>query len=302
MPVTAAGATSGAVLIKTTYDPAFADAVYNNNKLFSLFPAPVRAGGDTAYRWKVRGAGNTSVETFVEGQGSPVAGNQRFYNAAVSWQYFRAEIQITGHARDSLQSSYLPGDILETEMTLAMQEIKDLMTTTWMGSTVGLEVAVDSTSTYAGITRGSATYFESLETAHSALLSDSGLLDFHEALRDNDRGAEVGLILSPENQATNYYRLIGGPATKQTTPGDSARNLSNQSFNGIPWVGIGDMTDTIILFLDMRPGMWTHQVIRPFEVNFQGRAGDSDVYEVSTGNALVCRNPKLQGKLTGVTA
>lgn len=297
---TSSGTYTGAVLIKEAYEPGFIDAVYTNNDLLKLFPAPTAHQGGRYIDWIVRKAGNTSVEVFTEGANQPAAGNQSWVLAYVSPTYFRAMVQISGHARDAMKSAYLDG--LDAEMVLAQEDIRDLMNTSFMGGTYGLELAVDAGSTYAGIARGSAAYWESTETAHSAALSYTGLIDLYETIRNNDKGGQPGLIVGPHNQLTNFYNLGGQPGLKVIDPTDPAKGYSSQSFNGVPFVGIGDMTDTVIAMLDMRPGQWATKIVRPFEVKTMAPSGDSDIYQISTAAALVCFNPAKHGKLTGVTA
>jgi hypothetical protein len=164
------------------------------------------------------------------------------------------------------------------------------------------DLAIDSSSTYAGVTRGSAAWFDSKETAVGGLLAVTDMMDMYESIRDNDCGGVPGKILCPWNQYTNYYNLSGVPGMKIFSPTDSAPGYEAQSFNGKPIAPIADMTDTIMLFIDERPGKWVRPRIRDWQVNDQGRSGDSDVYAVNYADALVCREPKFQGKLTGITA
>lgn len=300
MAFTAGGSTQGALLIEEVYQPSVVEAVYINNEFLSLFPAPTQQVGGRYVNWLVHKGGNGSVEVFTEGQGSPNSGGQTYALAQVAWTYIRAMVEITGHARDALQSGYADG--IEGEMTGAANDIRDLLNTSFMGGTYGLELAVDSGSTYAGIARGSAAYFESTETAVGGVLAFSNLIDLEEAIRDNDKGGRPKMIVCPWNQNTNIYNLGGQPAIKMIGAGDPAPNYTGQTFNGKPIVAVGDMTDTVIAMLDMSPGEFGVVQIRPFRVDFQGRGGDADVYQVSTGAAFVTYCPKHHGKLTGVTA
>lgn len=299
-PFQAGGATAGAILIKQIYLPSFIDGTFKNNSLVSLFPAPQDSGGDTACRWKVHSDVNGSVEVFTEGQVSPTPDSQEWVNAAVNYTYFRAAIQITGHARDAMRSNWVNG--IEEEMTLAREDVIDLMTTSFLGATYGLEVSVDSTTTYAGVTRGSATYFEAYETAVSAALGYANLIAMYQALRDNDRGAKPSLILCPWNQYTRIYNLSGGPALRQNPTPDVANGYEAISFNGIPIKPIPDMTDTVLLMLDTSPEKWAHITHRAWDVKEMAPSGDSDVYQLSYAGTLCCKDPMRQGKLTGLTA
>lgn len=302
MPLTT---TTAANTIKQAYEGGFEVGVFRNNSLLKWFPPPFPAVGDTAYRWKINTAGNDSVEVYTEGQAQKDPGNQTFGNAAVSWTYVRGMLQFSGHALDALKSNWI--NQADEEANLLMDDLIDLITTSFMGGTYGIELSVDYGSAYAGITRnGSASYFEATETAVSRKLAFQDLIDLQETMRDNDKGSRFGpgngLILCPLNQETNIYQLTGQPAVKNIGPSDAAQNLTAQTFNGVPIVGLPDWTDSVIAFLDMRPEKWKYPVIRPFSVKEMAPSGDSDVYQVSWGGSLVNKMPKFDGKLTSVTA
>lgn len=297
MPLTV---TTAANTIKTAYAPGFEEGVFRNHSLFRMFTWR-DAVGDTAYRWKVNDSGNSSVEVFTEGQAQPGAGVQSFQNCAVDWTYFRFMVQVTGHARDALKSRYI--DHIDEEARLGRSDLIDLITTGFMGSTYGLELAVDYGSSYAGVTRsGSAGWFESTETATNAALATSHLIDLQETIRDNDKGGKPSLLLGSINQESNLYQLSGPHVIHNSNPSDKAPGLNSQMFAGKTCVFLPDFSDTVIMLLDMRPSNWAPMQIRPFSVKQMAPSGDSDVYQVSWGGQLVCRMPKFQGKLTGVTA
>jgi hypothetical protein len=290
--------------IREKYEPGFVVSAFRNNELLKHFGAPSDTGGDTAFRWKVNDAGNDSVEIFTEGANQPVAGYQSIVNAAVSPVYFRFMIEATGHSADALRSAWI--DQLAEEMTLGRADLVDLMTTSFMGSTYGIELSIDSTSSYAGITRTATSHYAATETAISRSIAASDIMDMLEAMRDNDKGSKIGpgngLILCPHNQATNIYRLEGVPAVQYIGDADKAPNLHSQTFARIPIVGLPDWSDTVICYLDMSPGHWLLKQHRPWTVHFQGRSGDADVYQVSWAGQLINKMPFWDGKHTGVTA
>jgi hypothetical protein len=287
--------------IREAYAPGFKNLVWRNNTLFQHFPEWRGPGGDEYVRHKVHSAGNDSVEIFTEGQAQPDAGNQDFVNSYVAWLYFRGMLQVTGHARDALQSRWI--DHISLEGTLLRDDIVDLMTTSYMGSTYGIELSVDYGSAYAGITRnGAAGYWESTETAVDRALAFSDMVDLQETIRDNDKGGMPGMWLCSLNQESNIYRLTGQPAIKNIGPADNAPGLTAQTFNGVKVVALPDWSDTVICCLDMRPEKWDMRVTREFEVKEMAPSGDSDVFQLSTGRCMFNTEPKYDGKLTGVTA
>jgi hypothetical protein len=295
--------------IREAYSPSFEKAVHRNDSFFGLFPPweppPGNPGpGDTAYRWKLNSAGNDSVEIFTEGQNQPAAGEQTFVNAAVSWTYFRGMLQFTGHAIDALGSHWI--DHEEEESNLIIEDVVDLMTTSFMGSSnSGLEVSVDQTAAYAGITRnGAAGYFEATETTVGGNLTWQDLRDLQETVRDNDKSGRPSVWLCSFNQESNIYSLTGQPSIKQIGDADPSPNMIGRVMvGGLPVIPLPDFSNTVIMLLDMRPGKFRKVQIRPFSVKEMAPSGDSDVFQVSWGGAApVNRMPKYDGKLQTVTA
>lgn len=297
----AATLTTMATLIKDQFFGPFVQAVYRNNQLFQHFPDFKPMGGGQYYTWKSNSAGNTSTEVFTSGQAQPDAGNQSWVGLQVAPTYIRAMIQIDGIAKDAMQSNYVDG-IIE-EMSLAMEDIRDLLNTSFMLSTYGLQLSVDDSATYAGQARGSASWFESyVKDLSSAALSYSDMVDTYEAVRDNDHGGNPNLILTSWNQNTNIFNLSGNQAVKVTTPEDLAKGYTGQTFNGAPIVALGDMDDNDIFFLTgagkgASRTKWDCVTSRPMGVKPMAPSGDSDVYQISTGAALINRNPIKDGKI-----
>jgi hypothetical protein len=286
--------------IREAQAPGFEEEVFRNNSLFRWFPPMTPSPGDTNFRWKVNSSGNASVGTFSEGDSLPAAGNQTYVNAAVPYNFFSFTVEITDHLRAALKSRWF--DAISNELTLGRGDLIDLMTTTAMSGTNGLETAVDSTTTYAGIARGSAGYWESTETAVSGPIAHTDLLDLLEGIRDNDKGGTPGLWLMPLNQGTNIYNLTGGPGVQNIGDSDKAPGFLNQSFAGIPMVQLPDWTNTVIMCLDMSPGKWEHAEHIPFSVFEVARTGYADLLLVEQASILIDKRPKRDGKLTGVTA
>lgn len=294
--------TVAAETIREVHQPGFVEGVYRNNKLFSNFPAWARQMGDTAYRWKVNHSANSGLEVFTEGQPQPQAGSQGFVTPYVSWTYFRIMLEYTGHARDALQSNYIPH--ITEEGNLGRDDLIDLMTTSFMGSTYGLELAIDYGSAYAGVTRnGAAGYFEATETAVNDKLAWSDLRDLKETVRNADKGSTGPWFwLCNLNQESNIYELTGSPVIRMEGDGDLSPRMTSPSVDGDKVVALPDFTTTVIALIDAGAGNWAPTYIRDFEVLDMGPTSDNHIFQLSWGGAFVCRNPKVQGKLTGVTA
>lgn len=310
--------------IAQLYRDNFISGVFKNNSLLSLqvngrpvFPElPV---GDTSYRWKMQTSANTSVAVFTEGASAPTPVAAGYANLAVAYTYLWGWIRISGHVRDAVRNASPAGlNVVANEFLSTRDDLRDLMNTGLMStSNAGLLVAIDSTTTYAGQARGSATWFEATETNHNGALTRAGLLNIHETCRDNDKAGVTSVILCPENQATNYLQLTGEPNAQNSSivaevgmfggrGMDLAPDPRRLSFMGIPIVPLPDFDNDTFAGLDLRMTpvgpSWGLSIRRPFEMRGPDMSGDDDVYEISTAVALICHNPKTQWKLIGVTA
>lgn len=215
----------------------------------------------------------------------------------------QAMIQISGHALDAMKSAHAgTSSIMNVEVMQAARDIGDLLSTSFLGSTYGLENAVAATGTYAGIARGSASYFESLVTAVNDNLALDDVIDLLEALEDNDRGGRSFCFIAPLNQRTNIWKLSGMPGMKQFSPDNPLEGFYSTNLAGWPVLGVGDLTDTVIIALETSPEQNECSVIRQMSTKDMSPSGDSDIVQVSCGAALVHRNPIKSGKLTGCTA
>ena len=321
-----AGATS--TTLSTLVRPAVANdptiVKFTNRQFFATLRAigmsDAVAAGDTNFRWKInRSTGNSSAEVFVEGQGEPAAGAQTWTEAALAWVYHRVLVQRTGHARDAMKSHYLGeewgGDAaMSGEYRGALDDLADLMANTFLGSTNnGIQIAVDSAGTYAGLARATFTDWQSYEEAGAAGALTVAMMDnTWEAVKDNDRGGTVEAIFMPWNQVTNYANLAGVGATTSLvrimTNGEAPKidtgfNESGLSHHNARIYGIHDLTDTEILHLSDIAASWLFATIRPIERKDLAITDDSvDKVQVSTGGTLVCRNPRIQGKVTNLAA
>lgn len=318
--------------IARVYQPSFENIVFTNNDLLgasingsALFPRVGPFGG-THYRKKVRVTANSSAALYSEGDGAPAAVASTYANGVWPYAYFWASIRITGHTRDAVRGAGSPEglNVIDEEMIVAMEMIRDLMNTTFMSDTTyGLELAVDSAGTYANISRTTYANWGATETALSGVLTRTHLIDQVEFARDNDKGSGFGkngngVILMPQNQISNYIRLSGEPNASNSSvrvelapsggAGGGRLDYSPRpdmlSFQGVPIIGLADWTDTVIIGMDTRPGKNLLVEHRSFSegIRPQAPAGDDDVTLVTTAAGLINHNPRYDWKSTGVTA
>lgn len=298
---------------------------WSNKELFPILVAigmrEVQSQGGANFEWRInRATGNSGTEIFTEGQAVPAAGSQTYSNPALAYIYHRSIVEISGHAMDQMRSHYISdaqvgSANLYGEVTGAMDDLEDLYTNTFLGSTNnGLQIAIDSTGTYAGLARGTITDFASFETAGgAAALTIAMMRDTWEGVRDNDRGGNVQAIIMPWNQTSNYTFLAQGTTTGNfvrhlNEPGkgpsiDLGVNFAGLSFNGVPIYGLSDLTDTEILMLSNISTDWLYAIQRPLSRKHLAINDDAEArLQLSLASSIVCLNPRRQGKVSDVAA
>lgn len=286
------------------------EGVYRNDAVLGILRAigmqELTQTGGTGFKWHLNSTGNTSVGIFTENDPAPQSVAQGWVRASVSWVYFWSWVTITGHDRDALADGGI-FDAVEAAMMLAQREVVDYRNTTFLGSSNnGLQQAISSSATYAGITRGSASYFESVSS--TSTFSVANLRAFHREIRSPEHGGNpTAHLVSPT--VLEIYGAIGGTASAQnnstlryvapadgSAPGfDYGLRLTGMNFYGRPIIEVPDLTSTVWLAVDSSAGNFQHRIIRPFQVKFHHNEGDNEVYEVSTGSTLVKQMPKWDG-------
>ena len=310
-------------VLREIYKPAFEDAVFRNNQLLGLTIngqplMPEVQSPDGLYRFPINYAGNTSAAVFAEGASAPVPVAQSYISCAMSAVYFWAWTRVTGHVRDRVRNGAVAAGAnpIDNEFMAGFEDLRDLVNTSFMQSTYGLEQIIDDANTVGGIAQGTYTGFAASVTNHNGVLTRTGLLNIDETCRDSQGGA-ANVILTAHNQLTNYSALTGEPNAQNSSLSvelglvgggslDLAPNHGGLSFKGAPIVGLNDWTDTIIMGLDLRrtksgPNIVQFSV-RDFDIRGPQMSGDDDVYEMSTARGLAVHRPALCWKLEDVTA
>ena len=296
----------------------YSSVVYRNDGLFlGLFQAGGLRSGES-FRFPIKVSGNGSATTYSEGAALGVAGNGTTVTAVVPWSYFRCIVNVTGHARDAARGNPAAEAAIADEFADATKALIALNATTFMAdSAVGVLGLVDDTSTNLhGLSRTTyAGLVSHVEPGGSAALTLAMMQNTYEALRDNSRGAVPTLIIGPVNQVTNYINVAPQQAGGGTTPInvnvwnldgsraiDLGANWNAIKFNGIPFLGIPDMVDTEIVFLNTRPSAWEFVMNREITLEQYAKVDDSETFVVSNACALACKQPHIQGKIEALTA
>lgn len=287
--------------------------LYRNDELMRLFPIVDQAGD--VPRWVAHYAGQTGEE-FSEGAAAPAAGNQSYLDATGAWRYFRVIVQVTGHAQDRLRSGNAVsgfGPALAEEMSRGQRDLVHLVTTSLLDTSAGgIQGIVDNSGTVYGIDRSTYTWWQSVETAVGGALTLNNLQTLSTDIRNQPRRGKPDLLIAAPNQLQNYINLVtngtntlasivrAAPASQTIGNLDIGYAPTAVAFQGAPIVEMPNLTNTVWLMLDSR--WWQIKRIRDIQVKPLSNVGDEDTYQISTALNLCCRNPYLQGKLTGVTA
>ena len=306
--------TTAAKAIKEKYEPVVAEAVFYNNEVIGLkgpngrvFKVIKNQGGNN-YNFKVHTAANSKIETFVEGDVHPEAGNQTYVNAALSSTYIWFVLEVTGHARDALLSNYF--NPITDNMSKSIDGMNDLFSTTFLNdSTVGLQAAIDNNNTYGGIVRSSSSYWQSAVESSIGTLARA---DFESVIETQRSPAHLkgrtSLWLLPPEQVTNYGQLadFGTNDRRDVVSGggkgfDLGWNWDGLMIHGSPALGMSDLTSSVILGLDTRPDTWKIETRRKFSEKVLAPTGDNDRIQYSMALTLVCKNPTRQAKMEGIT-
>lgn len=306
--------TSTATLVREVFQRAV-EIKFTTDQLLQMFPRRQQAG-DTGVRWAVHRTGNTSFTTMTEGDPAPTAGQQGWVEALVPWTWFHGTVSVSGVAAAQIRGGSTAGfpDLLSKSLADGIKDLNDTINTTFLGTTAsgtGILDIIDSATTYAGLSRVTYTDWGSYEDTVSGALTLAVMQNMAEGIRDNDRAGRLTLIASRTNQISNYQNLAGASNTLanisrivMTGPGvDFGAPRERTAFEGAPWIELYDIANTVVLGLDTTPGNWEFvEASTGVQVDPLGRTRFYDDLHVVWGGALVCYNPRKQGKATGVTA
>lgn len=307
--------------IPELYWPTVSEFLFLNDELLSMLAAngmDVGAGLDQisgegdGYTWPAHYSGNTAVELFTEHQAAPIPGYQSYAEAALSWVYAWGWWKITRMAEDALRAGErFPA--MDREMMLLLEQIKDLRTTTYLGTTNnGLLQAISNTGTYAGINRAVSTWFQSTLDSTVEALNIGALDDLIQVQRDPEKGGKCTLIMTSSTQYKKYGRIAGVPGAANASqrvilPAGAPASVDfgigegTLSYENAPVKSMPDFTASEWLQLDMRGGNVKHRLIAPFQAIFYANQGDAKVFYIRTGGTPVVEQTNWQARHSALT-
>ena len=307
-------------IISEVYNPYLSKLTFFNSYMLQV-PGAAEADGDVPkglfpvvpsqkgknHRWPVEAATGAAV-ALAEGQAWPAPGNNTYLQAYIPYSvgYYARTVEITGQAIDAAMGEAEIIAALDGELVSAHKAFEDALNLAALGTgAMGIQLAIDSAGTYAGINRSTYSAWGAHETALGGAMSRSAMRDEVEALLDNDRGARHGdlVIGCPVNQISNIHALGGaGAGVPLNTAGGQHLDLgyTGQSFEGIPIIGIPDMTDTVLLVVHRPSCAWVmHKAPEVIKIQ-TGRY--SYGYALVGSFIFVVKQPNLCAKVTGITA
>lgn len=177
----------------------------------------------------------------------------------------------------------------------------------------GLQLAVDSTGTYAGLARSTNAGIAAQEDGSTATLTLTALNSMHGNTRKGGRAAS--LIASRQEQYNRYWKLAIDKANIFLEPIAKDNSMADLGwggllFNGVPWIVDDNMFDgpnTSNSGIIMLNEDYIHLAVSPradfYLEDFQTPINqDAMAAKLLWAGELIVRNPARQGKLTNVSA
>jgi len=291
------------------------ESLFKNNEVLGNFGTPVPFTGGSTMNIKHHYAGNASVGTYSEGDALGSPGSQAYLTALWPAQYYRAQIQITGHVIDQTlngSSTAVFYNQIEAEFTLAMEDLIDRVSTDCLGTgltaPVGIQGIVDSAGTIASINRSTYSWFQAYETAGGT--TTVAVTDLDGAMQnsgDADYAAQVDQIWTSWKQKNKLKGALGNPGVSNNSylqspagPLNTSGITSDMFYGNVPIKPIRDLTNSIFLGLTMSTFFLGR--MREWKVEELGKTDDSTKYLITGAWGLGCKNPKKNWKVTTLTA
>lgn len=274
----------------------------NNTSFMSEYqPETEMSGGDESYRWNVNYSGNTSTESFSEGDAYGTFGNELVAQASIAYTggYKRTQWSITGHARDAIRGA----NYYDAMMVEGQQAAAEHMKAQDAALISSAEASVDSTGSYGGLLRS--TYnMASYEAAAGGALALSDMRTAYTTLISAPIEADLSSmkIFGEAAVLGEYGDVAVGTTSRpvQTVSSDSAIDAGtlryNNFYEGIPMKQVFGMTAGTLLWM---PKNSTKIIMRRApqtrDVNLNQ---DADGFAITSAYIFVNTNPRVCAKIT----
>lgn len=305
----AGGATSASELILTMYEKKVAETVAQKAEIVQYFPEV--DCGSKGVTWKAHIGRNTSAAWIAESGATATADEQDFDEAVLTPKQCHVAVHVTMRAMmaqgDEVITPVYDDEIMRGVNDLA-QVIADGFWTTVSNGIISLDDAIDdgtTTDTYAGLSRGSFSWWQSVLDDAGGDLSLSHLYGMWRALRK--RGSIIDLIGSSPDQHAAYEQLLtpGGGARYQVTQTGQGETVgigaAKLMFKNHPFVDFSNAPQKVF-FMDRTspPGIKICNVIT-FGVMEKDTTKIARRFVFWRDFLLMVGNPYLQGKIENLT-
>jgi hypothetical protein len=296
-----ANTTTLAELIVQLYKGPWVEAL--NTNTFLLTRIQQKTGVGEGVRWPVRYAGNTSAGSYAEGDSGAGAGNQGFKKAFLTWKLNKVEVEVSGLAQAIGDNGGMIVPALRTELDLGLSDVRGNINTQLMSDgagnsgkdITGLFAAIADTGTYAGLDRGTYTWWKSYVNANGGTprnLTEELMRDVKTTVEA--RGGRVNAIYTGSKQWYAYGDILR-TERRQVNPTTLTGGYQALDFEGVPLIKVPGYDTNRMDFVD--EDLLEYVVLKDFEAKPMAKTKDSDVIWVTHYSQLVCRNPYRMGSL-----
>jgi len=301
-----ADTTTLAELIVQLYKGPWVEAL--NTNTFLLTRIQQKQGAGEGVRWPVRYAGNTSAGSYAEGDSGAGAGNQGFKKAFLGWKLNKVEVEVSGLAQSVGDAGGMIVPALRTELDLGLADVRGNINTQLMSDgtgnsgkdITGLFAGIADTGTYAGLDRGTYTWWKAYVNANGGTprnLTEELMRDVKSTVEG--RGGRVKAIYAGSTQWYRYGDLLRAER-RQQSPTSLTGGYQALDFEGVPVIKVPGYPQTRMDCVD--EDLLEYVVLKDFEAKPMAKTKDSDVIWVTHYSQLVCRNPYRMGSLQDLAA
>jgi hypothetical protein len=321
MALTAIGADTVTSISRHYILPELTDIVYDAIPLlFRLNKAKKIIPGGTQLEAPIITSRMAAGGTYRGSQVLSMVPSDTIQNAVWDWKQYYVPVVIDGLTMLKVDSPLAIANLIRIQFEQAEMDMSTNLAiglfsdgSTDPNAIDGLQLAVDSTGTYGGVSRSAISAWGAQEDASTSTLSLTALNSMHGNTRKGGRSASV--IVSRQEQYNRYWKLAMDKANIFLEPTRVDSKMADLGwggliFNGVPWI-VDDRTfdgpntsNSAILMLNED---YIHMAVSPranfFLEPFKSPV-DQDVMASNllwAGNVLV-RNPGRQGKMTAVAA
>jgi hypothetical protein len=290
-----------AELIVQLYKGPWVEALFTNT--FLLTRIQQKQGAGEGVRWPVRYGGNTSAGSYAETDSGAGAGNQGFKKAFLGWKLNKVEVEVSGLAQAVGDAGGMIVPALRTELDLGLSDLRANVNTQLMSDgtgnsgkdITGLFAAIADTGTYAGLDRGTYTWWKAYVSANGGTprnLTEELMRTVKSTVEA--RGGRVTAIYAGSTQWYRYGDLLRAER-RQQNPASLTGGYQALDFEGVPLIKVPGYPQTRMDFVDEE--LLEYVVLKDFEAKPMAKTKDSDVIWITHYSQLVCRNPYRMGSL-----